>query len=503
LLIQLLKQINSLQGGKSAIKKRLLSTLIAAVILISGISGIGVAPAAAPPSYTVTTILEPSLEFYTVHFQNGFAMVQVGERTTGKWGFANAMGEIIVPVEYDRVRHFRDGLAAVRKNSMWGFVNTRGEVIVPIEYDEVRDFDNGLAAVRKGNMWGIINTGGDVVIPLEHGNILSSRFGSLAPSFGEDRIGVARGNKWGFICTNGEQITDFEYDHIHEFRGGFAAVAVGAQGEYLFTGKWGFINPNGEKITPLIYDWKEDFSEGFALVGTGGFQNPPYVISPHGDIHGAKWGFIDTNGEVAIALEFDYAHSFRDGIAPVAVFCDSANDVRWGAINTDGEIVAELIHHSASLFMPPPPPASNMIFRNGLIVVNLDNPQHRFGNRWSIADTNRARVIPDEYEWIMHAQCVGGTSYFWVSESNDRHGYMGTWGIIAITNNSYVPPEPPDFSGRETARTSLAEICEICGQEKLWRIMTLFEKNENGGTTTERRGAKRNSAGELLSGACF
>lgn len=57
-----------------------------------------------------------------------------------KWGFINAKGEEIVPLQYDEVSEFCNEMAAVCKDELWGFVNTKGEEVFPPQFDDVESF---------------------------------------------------------------------------------------------------------------------------------------------------------------------------------------------------------------------------------------------------------------------------------------------------------------------------------------------------------------------------
>ncbi len=62
-----------------------------------------------------------------------------------KWGFINAKGEEIVPLQYDEVIEFCNEMAAVCKDDLWGFVDTNGKEIFAPQFDEVDNFDeNGI-----------------------------------------------------------------------------------------------------------------------------------------------------------------------------------------------------------------------------------------------------------------------------------------------------------------------------------------------------------------------
>ena len=87
---------------------------------------------------------------------------KVAER---KWGFINVEGKVVIPAQYDDIKDFGDGLAAVKIDNKWGFINKEGELVIPCQFDRADSFSEGLAAVCRNNKWGFINTEGKNVIP--------------------------------------------------------------------------------------------------------------------------------------------------------------------------------------------------------------------------------------------------------------------------------------------------------------------------------------------------
>lgn len=65
-------------------------------------------------------------------------------------------------------------------------------------------------------------------------------------------------------------------------------------------GKWGFVTPQGVVKIALKYQNAHRYGEGLAAVKQDG-----------------KWGFIDTKGTVVIPFQFDNAYTFRQGVAMV------------------------------------------------------------------------------------------------------------------------------------------------------------------------------------------
>ncbi|NCI45052.1 WG repeat-containing protein [Sediminibacterium soli] len=123
----------------------------------------------APPKYS---------QLYTL--KEGYAFVQVGN----KWGLVDEKGRetveakydtlvrqddavlavkdrkigviandgsVIVPVKYDRLYGFSEGLCVVLLNNKMGYVNGEGKEVIPPQFDEVTDFENGRAQVRLGS----------------------------------------------------------------------------------------------------------------------------------------------------------------------------------------------------------------------------------------------------------------------------------------------------------------------------------------------------------------
>ena len=67
--------------------------------------------------------------------------VLFAQQQNGKWGFANASGQMQVEATYDKVTEFNEyGFAAIKKDGKWGAINSNGEVIV----EPVYEFEDGV-----------------------------------------------------------------------------------------------------------------------------------------------------------------------------------------------------------------------------------------------------------------------------------------------------------------------------------------------------------------------
>ena len=66
--------------------------------------------------------------------------------------------EVILPLEYDSIENFSEGLARVEQEGKWGFIDKNGKVVIPIEYDDVTDFGKGIVRVEKNGKSSLIDT---------------------------------------------------------------------------------------------------------------------------------------------------------------------------------------------------------------------------------------------------------------------------------------------------------------------------------------------------------
>lgn len=183
-------------------------------------------------------------------FFEGLASVgnhqQQGESTL--WGYINTIGEEVIPLHYQEIRAFNDGLAAVKSDGKWGVIDFQENQIVPFEYDAISSFKDGYAIVAMTNpdnadssivpdqisddvieyslsddtddelyidnfdsrdnakmKFGIIDQQGNIVLPLGYDNVTHVF---------EGVIGVKNNDKWGFVSQQGQPVIFYQFDQI-------------------------------------------------------------------------------------------------------------------------------------------------------------------------------------------------------------------------------------------------------------------------------------------------
>jgi hypothetical protein len=81
-------------------------------------------------------------------------MVQV--KISGKWGYINSGGQIVITPQFAAAESFSQGLAAIKSNDLWGYIDKTGILVISPEFSEAKPFRDGLALVQIGNKWGYI-----------------------------------------------------------------------------------------------------------------------------------------------------------------------------------------------------------------------------------------------------------------------------------------------------------------------------------------------------------
>jgi hypothetical protein len=230
----------------------------------------------------VTPVRDPSAVLRASRYSDGIGAVQ----KDNKWGYADFLGNLVIPLQFDYAGDFKGNMARVRLGDKIFFVNRKGERITP-EFDGAFDFSEDLAAVEVDGKIGYIRPNGTFALPPIHQ-------GASGIGFSEGLVAVRIAGKVGFMDKRGSVVVKPVYEDAYPFSEGLAPVTI--------RGKWGYINKNGKLVIPLRYAIAHMFAEGVASVELS---------------ETAKWGYIDKTGRFAIAPVYDTAMPFCAGVAQV------------------------------------------------------------------------------------------------------------------------------------------------------------------------------------------
>ncbi len=291
------------------------------------------------------------------------ALFEVEER--GREGFIDRTGQIVIPLCFDAVGEFSEGLARFERDGRWGYIDPAGNIAIAPTFPWAEEFHEGLAHVQVtgtvlgyDGRWGYIDQTGKIVIPPNSGRMISDSNGEesafhegLAMIEVEDKAIPPRK---GFIDNGGKLVIPARFTYVYPFSDGLAAATESESGD---TG-WGYIDRSGNWAIPPSFDWASSFRVGLApvnrkkdcgyidkkgdqvlrLPAPGGQQD---CASAWGDftdglsrwLFGKKYGFADRNGKTVIPPQFDLTYGFSEGLAAVQI------DKKWGYIETTGRMV--------------------------------------------------------------------------------------------------------------------------------------------------------------------
>ena len=92
------------------------------------------------------------------------AFAEVVTDDKGKCGYKNEAGVLVIPYSYDFIGEFNEfDVALVKSGKKWGMISKTGDIKLPLKYDEIGLFSQGMAHVASGKKYGLVNEKGELV----------------------------------------------------------------------------------------------------------------------------------------------------------------------------------------------------------------------------------------------------------------------------------------------------------------------------------------------------
>ncbi len=243
--------------------------------------------------------------------------------------------KVVVLPDYYTDYQFHDGMLAIqnRQTGKWGFIDTEGNLVIDfLWHGESPRFNHGVVVVGKSNStgvvqrmhtWYIIDKNGDVVKEFPNTAKVSQ--------FTDGYAYVMQNGMFYYINTLGEQIFD-SYRVSYAPMGGLGGFTLRPFSDGLValynpsTQRWGYADKQGNDVISAVISDAGDFGEGLAP-----------VKFPATDTEAPKWGFIDKEGNVVIAPVFtNRVSSFSNGYA-VATLTNN----KQAYIDRTGQIISQ------------------------------------------------------------------------------------------------------------------------------------------------------------------
>ncbi len=288
-------------------------------------------------------------EYDEVAFEDAVKLIAV--KKDGKYGLVDEGGTERTPRHFDKLGFFAFGLASAEQGGKWGFIDATGKWVIPVQFEGAMGFSsNGFAEVRKGGKKGVIDRNGKLIVPCIYSEIGPLHDGLMM---------VADSLHYGFIDTAGKIRIEVDMDHssVLDLASGFCNGLARAykngkmglidlQGKYVVTrdyqridldqneqdlfivkkgGKYGVIDRKGKTIIPFQYEQFGKFFHGKAIAAR----------SEEGE-----WGVIGKNRKTIIAFEYDEISPVDDEGKLFLVEYDG----KFGAYKSDGAKWIETIY---------------------------------------------------------------------------------------------------------------------------------------------------------------
>jgi len=107
-----------------------------------------------------------------------------------------------------------------------GFADKQGNVVISCKYETAVEFDDNLAFVRLDKKWGMIDKTGKTVVPHKYEMLgLAIRNGGLHV-FTDGFARVQLNGKWGYLDKTGREVISCIYDEADDFSNGVAKVKL-------------------------------------------------------------------------------------------------------------------------------------------------------------------------------------------------------------------------------------------------------------------------------------
>ena len=178
---------------------------------------------------------------WSTSFSEGLAAAGLLQNGVVKWGYVDTSGAWVIEPQFNYIRDFSDGLAAVgfphdNDSAIWGYIDRTGVVVIEPQFAGADPFCEGLAAV--------------VV------------YENDAPRF-------------GYIDKTGTMVIRPQFEWAMEFSEGLAAVGTNS-------GLCGYIDRTGAFVIPMELEGQAfyPFSGGLARIDaktTDGSISPSYI----------------------------------------------------------------------------------------------------------------------------------------------------------------------------------------------------------------------------------
>ena len=320
------------------------------------------------------------------------------------WSIVNSHGEVVTDQVYDEIEWLGDSYFKARRDNYWGVVNSLGKEIIFCKYDSIVQYTQGKLLVKFLGEDGILNLDGnweilpqkkdiEIVDPMRY--LIRSPFGSYVAYYpdtkdftaeyflykhGERYLEKTLDLKYGLLDEEGKRVIRPEFDFISDLQDDSIYYARSEKGFSFVTKSGTIMNANDDRFEEI-----NKMSEEYIGVKID-----------------SKWGFVDINGKLRIANQYDNVGPYNEGLAPIKILG------RWGYIDKREDLIVQ--------------PAFDTVyhFRGGLCEVVKKG-------KYGLINAAGDITIECEYDKLIRLKTGG-----YLSKKSDKFGLISSEGRLLI-----------------------------------------------------------------------
>lgn len=290
-------------------------------------------------------------------YQDPLQLFAVYDKTTGKVGFANMNGNVLIAPEYDSYTVGKE--LKLKKGRYTGVASKEGKLLVKADkYTRISDpLPEGHHLAYIDDKATVIDSAGKELVPFKYSDIYyddvinkkpfikvkdgnkqgfySLTAGEIVPPIYEEAVCyaidgvpavflVSDGRNAGAIDLKGNIIVPLNYPFVQFASDGgiyvgvcYSAIIDRAQtslGDIPAGTTWGYYDLKGNQILKPEYAYV-GLSEGLLLVNRGGNTAAFQYALQRNSVSGGLWGYMDMEGNEVVPVEFEALGTFANGVA--------------------------------------------------------------------------------------------------------------------------------------------------------------------------------------------
>ncbi len=356
-------------------------------------------------------------------------------------------GVLVIPAIYDRIEEGTNGLLIVTKDNKQGVIDAMGNIIVPIQYDWVTmgkegiNRDGLIAVMNQGQglnySYGLYNKDGEMLVPM--GNYARIDTGDFLGYEGLVELDViVRGyngitTKEGIRLRDGTVLSSYDRTSIKGGVGGLIHVKKNK--------KEGVLNRYGEVIVP-VGRYESIYIQG------------PYInIQKKGMQNGQFWtkeGMLNSNGAVIVPIGMYEDCRGRGCDDRIHYYIEIESNNKRGALNDDGTVFIPIGKYESfsvinkNIALVKLNGKYGIVNKNGRMIVPIGRYNHleyRNGmllysqnGKWGMLAENGNQVTLAEYDRIVPEMYSSGMAFV---AKEGKIGVINSEGKIVVPLGNY------------------------------------------------------------------